>query len=75
MTLVKIKIIDTLKTPLDRPLKATLTADCSFKASSDSLIVKDPDFDLLISPITGCGQLRINYLLTINQVVHITYFM
>ena len=29
---------------------------------------------MLISPIKGCAQLRINQLLTIYQGVHITYF-
>ena len=33
-----------------------------------------PDLEVLISPIKGCLQLRINQLLTIYQGVHITYF-
>ena len=33
-----------------------------------------PDLEILISPIKGCSQLRINQLLTIYQGVHITYF-
>ena len=30
--------------------------------------------EILISPIKGCSQLRINHLLTIYQSVDITYF-
>ena len=33
-----------------------------------------PDLEIVIIPIKGCSQLRLNQLLTIYQGVHITYF-